>query len=222
MVLIADEYKYVLYEPSLEVGLNSSEEEKEAEKAWKKADQMARCYMLAFMSNVLQSKHKKMDSAYNIMRSLTKIFTDKSRPAKQATLRDIMNTRIAEGGSVREHMLKMIAHFNEAKILGANIDIESQIDMVPETLSESFSQFKLNYNMRKMNMTLPELMKELQAVEAIMMPKSSIHLVQFTSSELKPEGKKFIKKGNSNMILVPLTMSVTLYRGSGRQEGLVR
>ena len=97
-------------------------------------------------------------------------------------------------------MLKMIAHFNEAKILGANIDTESQIDMVLETLSESFSQFKLNYNMRKMNMTLPELMKELQAVEAIMMPKSSIHLVQFTSSELKPEGKKFIKKGNSNMV----------------------
>ena len=101
------------------------------------------------------------------------MFGDKSRPTRQTALRSIMNTRMAEGASVRDHLLKMIAAFEEAEVLGAMIDPESQIDMVLETLPDSFSQFKLNYNMSKMSMTLTELMKELQAVEKIIKPVGS-------------------------------------------------
>ncbi|PKI58981.1 hypothetical protein CRG98_020626 [Punica granatum] len=82
------------------------------------------------------------------------------RPVKQAAMRAIMNARMAKGASVREHMLKMISHFNEAKILGANIDAQNQVDMVLETLLDSFNQLKLNYNMGNLNMTIPELMKD--------------------------------------------------------------
>jgi hypothetical protein len=46
------------------------------------------------------------------------MFADKSRPTRQEALRVIMNTRMAEGASVREHMLKMIATFEEAEVLG--------------------------------------------------------------------------------------------------------
>jgi hypothetical protein len=42
--------------------------------------------------------------------------------------------------------------------------------MVLETLLDSFSQFKLNYNMNKLKMTLTELMKELQIAEKVMRP----------------------------------------------------
>ncbi|CAA2966949.1 wall-associated receptor kinase 2-like [Olea europaea subsp. europaea] len=80
----------------------------------------------------------------------------------------IMNTHIKSGASVREHMLTMIGHFNAAKVLGVDIDSETQIDMVLETLLEMFSQFIVDYNLHKMDMSLTELMKELQNAESVL------------------------------------------------------
>ena len=129
-----------------------------------------------------------MDTAYDMMMSLSEMFADKSRPARQAAIRTIMNTRMAEGIPVREHMLNMMDCFNVAEILGVEIDAESQTNMILETLLDSFNQFKLNFNMSKLDMTLSELMKELQAAEAIMKPKAQ------SSSKMNPKGKKFKKK----------------------------
>ena len=194
IVLTFGGYKYVLIDPCPVIGAESTDEEREAQREWKKADEIAKCYMLASMSNVLQSKHENMDSAYDIDLSLKEMFGDKSRPARQAALRAIMNARMAEGASVREHMLKMIAAFEEAEVLGAIIDGESQIDMVLETLPDSFSQFKLNYNMGKLNMSLTELMKELQNAEKIIKPSSMALISHVSTSGTKGRSQRFRKK----------------------------
>ncbi|PKI70651.1 hypothetical protein CRG98_008884 [Punica granatum] len=186
IVLIANGYN-VLTEPYPEIDDNSTEEELEAKRQWRKTDQMTKCYILASMSN--------------------------SRPAKQAAIRAIMNTRMAEVASVRDHMLKMISCFNEGDTLGVDINGQSQVDMVLETLTDSFRQFKLNYNMGMLNMTLPKLMKKLQAVEAITEPQSTVQLAQSSTLRLKSKGGK---------ILEPLTMSVTPLKGSGRQGDSVK
>ena len=44
----------------------------------------------------------------------------------------------ADGTSVREHCLKMISNLNTLEVLGADIDRESQVDMIPQSLPESF------------------------------------------------------------------------------------
>ena len=62
-----------------------------------------------------------------------------------------------------DHVLKMIAHLNELEILGAEIDDESQVDIVLMSLVESFKNFCLNYSMSKGSYSLAELLKELQA-----------------------------------------------------------
>ncbi|EXC08067.1 hypothetical protein L484_001473 [Morus notabilis] len=49
--------------------------------------------------------------------------------------------------------------------MGAEIDGETQVDMILETLPEMFDNFKLNYSMNKLNYSLPELIKELQTAE---------------------------------------------------------
>ena len=45
-------------------------------------------------------------------------------------MRQIYNTKMAEGTSVREHCLWMISNLNTLKVFGANIDGESQVDMI--------------------------------------------------------------------------------------------
>ena len=45
-------------------------------------------------------------------------------------MKDLMNTTMAETTLVRDHVLKMFGLLNELEILGAEIDRESQVDII--------------------------------------------------------------------------------------------
>ena len=90
-----------------------------------------------------------MLTAYDIMMNLKKMFGDQSHVGRQESMRASLNTKMVEGTSVQEHVLKMIAHLNELEILGAEIDRETQVDIVLMSLPESFKNFCLNYSMSK-------------------------------------------------------------------------
>ena len=59
-------------------------------------------------------------------------------------------------------MICIIELFNEMEIFGVENDIETQIDMVLETLPNSFKEFKLNYFINKLMMSLTKLLRELK------------------------------------------------------------
>ena len=129
---------------------------------------MAKCYILASISNVLQYQMQDVELASDIMLSLKEMFGEHGRSARQETMRQIYNTKMAEGTSVKEHCLRMISNMNTLEVLGANIDGESQVDMILQSLPESFKEFRLNYNMNKKIYSLSELMNELVAAEGIL------------------------------------------------------
>ena len=79
---------------------------------------------------------------------------------------------MVEGTLVREYCLRMISHLNTLEFLGADIDGESQADVILQSLLESFKKFRLNYNMNKKIYTLSELMNELVVVEGILATSS--------------------------------------------------
>ena len=88
-------------------------------------------------------------------------------------------------------MLKVMGYLYEAIDLGTEINHETQIDIVMETLSSSFDEFKLNYSMNKLSMTLPKLIKELQVVEQIVGKEKVVHFAKASSSRSKRAiGKK--------------------------------
>ena len=72
-------------------------------------------------------------------------------------MRALMNIKIAEGTLVKDHVLKIIDHLNTLEIFGVEIDDESQIDIILESLPDSFNQFKLICSMNKIDFTLAEL-----------------------------------------------------------------
>ena len=129
---------------------------------------MAKCYILASISNVLQHQMQDVELVSDIMLSLKEMFGEQGRFARQETMRQIYNTKMAEGTSVREHCLRMIYNLNTLEVLGADIDGESQVDMILQSLLESFKEFRLNYNMNKNGYSLSELMNELVAEEGIL------------------------------------------------------
>ena len=105
-------------------------------------------------------------------------------------MRALLNTKMAEGTLVRDHVLKMISHLNELEILGAEIDGESQVDIVLMSLPESYKNFRLNYSMSKESYSLAELLKELQAVEGILGHAKSAQVVEKGSSSSAKNNKK--------------------------------
>ena len=66
------------------------------------------------------------------------MFSEQGRSARQETMWQIYNTKMDEGTSVREHCLRMIYNLNTLEVLGADIDGESQVDMILQSLPESF------------------------------------------------------------------------------------
>ena len=84
----------------------------------------------------------------------------------------------------------MIAHLNELEILEAEIDGESQVDIVLMSLPESFKNFCLNYSMSKESYSLAELLKELQAAEGIIGYAKSVQVAEKSSSFFTKRNKK--------------------------------
>ncbi|XP_065617078.1 uncharacterized protein LOC136062203 [Quercus suber] len=107
--------------PSLDAPL----EEKQRYDRWQKSNEMTKCYILASILNVLQHQMQDVELASDIMLSLKEMFGEQGRSARQETMRQIYNTKMAEGTSVREHCLRMISNLNTLKVLGADIDGES-------------------------------------------------------------------------------------------------
>ncbi|XP_023920003.2 uncharacterized protein LOC112031546 [Quercus suber] len=129
---------------------------------------MAKCYILLSISNVLQHQMQDVEPASDIMFSLKEMFGEQGRSARQDTMRLLLNTKMAQGTLIREHCLKMISYLNTLEVLGANIDGESQVDMILQSLPKSFKEFRFNYNMNKKIYILSELMNELVAAEGIL------------------------------------------------------
>nr|XP_009619740.1 uncharacterized protein LOC104111693 [Nicotiana tomentosiformis] len=150
------------------------------------------------MANILQHQHRSMGSAYDMLESLKEMFGEQNRAAKQTTMKALLNTKITEGSSVRDHVLKMMGLLNELEVLGAVIDKEYQVDMVLQTLRDSFQQFLLNYNMNKIDFSQAKLLNELQAAKSIIKQQAPFVALNIEKASISKSkgGKKKKKEGS--------------------------
>ena len=196
IVLTAEEHKYVFTQPCPSFpSLDAPFEEKQRYDRWQKSNEMAKCYILAYISNVLQHQMQDVELVSDIMLSLKEMFGEQGHFTRQETMRQIYNTKMAKGTSMREHCLRMISNLNTLEVLGADIDGESQVDMLLQSLLESFKEFRLNYNMSKKIYSLSELMNELVVVEGILGTSSvDANMVNASTSQPKSKGNGKRKK----------------------------
>ena len=68
---------------------------------------MVKSYIVASISNVLQHHMQDVKLVLDIMLSLKEMFGEQGRSAKQETMRQIYNTKMAEGTSVRQCCLRL-------------------------------------------------------------------------------------------------------------------
>ena len=63
---------------------DAPQEDKDYYAKWAKDDEMARCYIQASMSSVLEHQHQSYKNAYDIISNLKEMFADQGRQACKA------------------------------------------------------------------------------------------------------------------------------------------
>ena len=112
-----------------------------------------------------------------MIQTLDGMFGQSTSSLRQSAMRALMTTRMT-GGSVRDHCLKMMSHLTQAEIMGTKLEQKSKIDIILESLPDHYTQFKVNYNMNKLDLTPTELMHELILLRGhLFSPKKNLRVV---------------------------------------------
>ena len=73
-----------------------------------------------------------------MIQTLDRMFAKSSNATRQAIIRALMNTQMI-GGSVRDHCLAMMSHINQAEVMGKTLEEKMKIDIILESLLDSFN-----------------------------------------------------------------------------------
>ena len=93
----------------------------------------------------------------------------------------IFHARMSEGTSVEYHVSQMITDIEQLGQLGIVFEAETSIDLILQSLPDSWSGFIMNYNMINQEHTLGELMSTLHEAENELL-KSKKREAYFTST----------------------------------------
>ena len=199
IVLDFERIKFITTTPKpQEPTANASEETKKQFVDWQRANTTAHCYILASVAEHLRKQINDLESVLEIIQTLDGMFAKSNSTARQAAIGALMNTRMT-GGNVRDHCLKMMGHISTAGVMGAKLDQEMKIDLILESLPNSFGLFKLNYNMNKLKLTPIELIHELESAERSLVKQgSAYHAGSSSKPKGKPKGGKKNKKAEGN------------------------
>ena len=204
LVLTFEKLKWVIDTPCpKEPDAKSSNDTLKAYNDWKDANDMARCYIMASISNVLQAQHEDYDTASDVIANLVDMFEGQVATKGQAALRKLLNLRQQPGTPVKDHMILVMSLIAEMTANGASMDYLPQMTMVFETLSKEFVPFKTTYSLTGKELTLSELMKELQEFERMLKkdsPPKEVHMVDASGSDPSSgKGKKRQKTQSSGV-----------------------
>ena len=98
---------------------------------------MTKCMILGLLDNVLQHHHVSMLRAYDVLPISMRCLVIRVGQLDKF-LKTITNAKMSKGTPVINNMICMIKLFNEMKILGVEINEETQVDMVLKILLDFF------------------------------------------------------------------------------------
>ncbi|KAL5571276.1 hypothetical protein UlMin_020873 [Ulmus minor] len=128
------------------------------------------------------------------MHNVEDMFGGQSVLVRQAVIPNLMNCKHKHGTPIKDHMLTVIGYLVEAQSHGSEIDADTQMKMIFESLSKEFILFRTICNLSGNNMSLTELMKQLQAFESMIKSKGIEANLTEAGNSSKPsngKGKKF-------------------------------
>lgn len=196
IVLVSESIRFILTEdrPPLPAH-GASKNLREDYDKWTTANNKAVAYMLASISDALQTKMEGNETAVEILDSLQQMFGMQSEQARIELTRKCTSTRMTAGTPVRDHVMKMTNYFTEAELHGAQMDEVTQVGIILNSLSSDFIQFTSNYIMNKLTYGLSQLLNELQTFESITRHGKNKGSALYADKSSSPKTKKKLTSG---------------------------
>ncbi|KAK9034771.1 hypothetical protein V6N11_076828 [Hibiscus sabdariffa] len=191
IVLKQERKEYVIEEDvPIDPGANASRADKDKYK--KHMDDMldVGCLMLATMTPELQKQHEDM-VAYEMIQNLKDIYEGQARQERYETSKALFQCKMSEGAQVGAHVIKMMGYIQTLEKLGFALNNELAIDVILQSLLDSFDQFVLNFNMNEINKTLPQFLGMLRTAKSNMKKGGSKSILMVR--EAKRNEKKVAK-----------------------------
>ena len=191
IVLKQERKDYVLENaiPEEEPAANAPRAQKDAYQKHLNDDLDVSCLMLASMNADLQKQFENV-KAFDMIKEMKSLFQEQARVERFETTKSLFSCKLAEGGSVSPHVLKMIGYIDHLERMGTAISQELATDVILQSLPESYDGFIMNFNMHSLDKTLTELHGMLKTAEQniVKKGKNNVLMVQ--------RGKGFKRSGN--------------------------
>ena len=107
-------------------------------------------------------QHEKFTSANEILLHLQELFGEHSRTARYEKSKQLFHAKMKEGEDVRVHVNSIIRLMEELESLDFSMDLHFQVDLILQSLPESFRQTIANFHMKKIECTITKLMNMLE------------------------------------------------------------
>ncbi|KAL0367111.1 UNVERIFIED_CONTAM: hypothetical protein Sradi_3601200 [Sesamum radiatum] len=171
---------------------------------WHGDNRKVRSIVLALMTNDIQKQYNRHNDVQSIMLRMCQIYAVLDRHIRYAATKVFLGTKMIERSSVQEeHGVKMLSLVEKLKDLRADLEIETYIDVILQSLPLSFDSFIVNYNMNGLDKDLHKLKICWSTVKLI-----SVNSLQVVNVSRKLR-QTILKLGNSKIVA---TMVVGLSR----------
>ncbi|KAK8983773.1 hypothetical protein V6N11_009559 [Hibiscus sabdariffa] len=191
-IVLKQERKEYVIEKDVPIDLGADASTADKDKYKKHMDDMldVGCLMLATMTPELQKQHEDM-VAYEMIQNLKNIYEGQARQERYETSKALFQCKMSEGAQVGAHVIKMMGYIQTLEKLGFALNNELAIDVILQSLPDSFNYFVLNFNMNEFNKTLPQLLGMLRTAESNMKKGGSKSILMVR--EAKRKEKKVAK-----------------------------
>ena len=93
--------------------------------------------------------------------------------------------------------------------MGAKLEEEMQINIILESLPDSFNQFNMNYNINKLKLTPTHLLHEFESAEQSLVKLASVHL---TEGFIKSKRISKVSNKNKKKAMVSVSKSTAMIK----------
>ncbi|KAK4397590.1 hypothetical protein Sango_1595600 [Sesamum angolense] len=106
------------------------------------------------MTNDIQKQYDRHDDVQSIMLHKSQVYAVPHRYIRYAATKSFFSTKMIQGSSVQEHGVKMLSLVEKLKDLKADLEKQTYIDVILQSLPPSFDPFIVNYNMNGLDKDL--------------------------------------------------------------------
>ena len=128
-------------------------------------------------------------TVFDMVTQLNALYLKQARTEHYEIMKQSWECKMTEGGSISEHVIKLVGYAQRVSALGFVIPMTLGTDILLASCPLSYNGFIMNYKMNGLDKTTDELFAMLKTAEASMQKDPSHVLAMMNTTSFKKKGK---------------------------------